>query len=114
MNLTQFMKSSTQQTNAVRTAEQAQAQAAGSVELSQQMALPMKGRAHSTVSGTNVPTFEKSVVHAAARDALIKINQVNAFDDVLAEEWLASSGGSKLRNLLREYIQHGHLKGIEG
>ena len=63
-----------------------------------------------TAAGTAVPVFEKSVVHAAARDALTQINAVNAFSPETAEEWLASAAGGKLRDLLREYIEHGHAK----
>jgi len=66
-----------------------------------------------TTAGTAVPVFEKSVVHAAARDALAQINAVNAFTPEMAEEWLASAAGAKLRNLLREYVQHGHAKTVE-
>jgi hypothetical protein len=66
-----------------------------------------------STAGTAVPVFEKSVIHAAARDALAQINAVNAFTPEMAEEWLATSAGNKLRNLLREYIQHGHAKSVE-
>lgn len=64
-------------------------------------------------SGTAVPKFEKSAIHAAARAALAPLNEVNAFSPETAEEWLNSTAGGKLRNLLRDYVQHGNTKSLE-
>ena len=64
-------------------------------------------------SGTTLPVFEKSAVHAAARAALKPLNDVNAFTDEMAEEWLNSKAGGQLRNLLRDYVQHGCTKSLE-
>lgn len=70
-------------------------------------------KTNSRLAGAEVPTFEHSVVHAAARAALNPINEVNAFTSEMAEEWLNTKAGGQLRNLLRDYIQHGHAKSLE-
>jgi len=64
-------------------------------------------------SGTKVPVYEQSAIHSAARDALRPICAVNAFDDATADEWLASSKGIALRNLLRDFAVHGNTKTME-
>lgn len=61
------------------------------------------------LSGTRVPKFERSVIHAGARNAVKIINEVHAIEDedgLLMTEFLATSDGAALLDALDGYLLH--------
>lgn len=65
------------------------------------------------LSGTRIPKFEHSVLHAGARDAVRIINEVHAIEDedgALMTEFLATSEGAALLDSLDSYLLHALTK----
>ena len=61
------------------------------------------------LSGSQVPKFERSVIHAAARDGVKIINEMHAVEDpdgALITEYFETSEGKKLLEGFDGYLLH--------